>query len=187
MSVAPKKNVAKGRDYSFIFTKARFGGNGSVYNGNTNNNKKGNGNRKNQWGGNGSGGPLDGQDPDDDDEGEDYKDEDVLNVDLFPLTVNNASKSTHIEYTTNKPGAKLPSLHPKEFYWNGERPKLRPYIQRWYDHLNEFENYAALMFLQRCVPPNYKNIVLSHQTLVSCLQYLATYCANKEMYCKRAV
>ena len=43
------------------------------------------------------------------------------------------------------------------------------------------------MFLQRCVPPNYKDIVLSHQGLVPCLQYLATYCANEEMYCKKAV
>ena len=43
------------------------------------------------------------------------------------------------------------------------------------------------MFLQRCVPPNYKNIVLSHQDLVSSVQYLATYCADEEMHCKRAV
>ena len=60
-------------------------------------------------------------------------------------------------------------------------------MQWWYDHLNNFEDYAALMFLQRCVPPNYKNIVLSHQNLVSCLQYLGTYCVNEKMYYKRAV
>ena len=35
--------------------------------------------------------------------------------------------------TTSKPGAKLPSPNPKEFYWNGKRAKLRPYIQKLYD------------------------------------------------------
>ena len=65
--------------------------------------------------------------------------------------------------------------------------KLRPYIQRWYDYLQGFQDYAALMFLQWCVPPAYKNIVISIQTLIACLQHLATYCVNEEMYCKRAV
>ena len=43
------------------------------------------------------------------------------------------------------------------------------------------------MFLQLCVPPAYKNIVLSSSSLIACLQHLAMYCANEEMYCKRAV
>ena len=89
--------------------------------------------------------------------------------------------------TSCKPGAKLPTLHPKQFYWDGERARLRLYIQRWYDHLKSFQDYATLMFLQRCVPPNYQDLVLSHQRLVPCLQYLATYCANEEMYCKKAL
>ena len=92
-----------------------------------------------------------------------------------------------IKMTSCKPGAKLPTLHPKQFYWDGERARLRLYIQRWYDHLKSFQDYAALMFLQRCVPPNYQDLVLSHQRLVPCLQYLATYCANEEMYCKKAL
>ena len=94
---------------------------------------------------------------------------------------------TPAEKNTKKPGAKLPSLHPRQLYWNGERAKLRPFIQRWYDHLKGFQYYAALMFLQWCVPPAYKNIVLSTSSLVACLQHLAMYCANEEMYCKRAV
>ena len=43
------------------------------------------------------------------------------------------------------------------------------------------------MFLVRCVPPNYKNTVLSSTTLVGCLKKLATHCANEEMYCMKAV
>ena len=64
---------------------------------------------------------------------------------------------------------------------------LRPFIQRWYDHLGGFQGYPALMFLQRCVPPTYKNIVLNASSLIACLKHLAMYCANEEMYCKRAV
>ena len=53
---ASKKKTAQGKDYLFLFTMARFGGNGGAYNSN-NNTKKGKGNKRNQKGGNGSGGP----------------------------------------------------------------------------------------------------------------------------------
>ena len=41
------------------------------------------------------------------------------------------------------------------------------------------------MFLSRCVTPDFKELVLSYHELEPCLQNLATYCANEEMYCKR--
>ena len=41
------------------------------------------------------------------------------------------------------------------------------------------------MFLSRCVTPEYKTLVLSYYKLEPCLKFLATYCANKEMYCDR--
>ncbi len=41
------------------------------------------------------------------------------------------------------------------------------------------------MFLSRCVTPDFKELVLSYHKLEPCLQNLATYCANEEMYCKR--
>ena len=63
--------------------------------------------------------------------------------------------------------------------------KLRVYITRWYDHLIDFEDTSAIMFLSRCVTPEFKELVLSHHKLEPCLQVLATYCANEEMYCKR--
>ena len=57
----------------------------------------------------------------------------------------------------------------------------------WYDHLKGFQDYTALIFLRDCIPPNYKNIVLSSKTLVGFLKHLSTYCANEEMYCKKAL
>ena len=101
-------------------------------------------------------------------------------IDGHPLSLRNNPQWTPSEKSSKKPRAKLPSLHPKQFYWNGERAKLRPFIQRWYDHLGGFQDYPALMFLQRCVPPAYKNIVLSASSLIACLQHLAMYCANEE-------
>ena len=89
--------------------------------------------------------------------------------------------------SSKKLGAKLPSLHPRQLHWGGERAKLRPFIQRWYNHLSGFQDYPALMFLVRCVPLNYKNTILSSTTLVSCLKKMARHCANEEMYCLKAV
>ena len=41
------------------------------------------------------------------------------------------------------------------------------------------------MFLSRCDTPDFKELVLSYHELEPCLQNLATYCANEEMYYKR--
>ena len=82
-------------------------------------------------------------------------------------------------------GAKLPSLSAKQFFWKGQRAMLRPYIQMWYDHLKGFEDYATLIFLRDCVPKDYKKLFINSRTLVDCLKLLSTYCANKEMYCKK--
>ena len=41
------------------------------------------------------------------------------------------------------------------------------------------------MFLSRCFTPDFKELMLSNHELEPCLQNLATYCANEEMYCKR--
>ena len=38
-----------------------------------------------------------------------------------------------------------------------------------------------------CFPPKYKNIVLNTSSLVACLKKLATFCANEEMYQRKAV
>ena len=49
----------------------------------------------------------------------------------------------------------------------------------------DFEDSSAIMFLSRCVPSEFKELVLSYHKLEPCLQFLATYCVNKEMYCNR--
>ena len=108
------------------------------------------------------GNPPDDQDPDDDDEDNDKDDDDFPNDDGHWGSGGRARQRSSVERTSYKPGAKLPTLYPKQFYWDGEKARLRIYIQRWYDHLKTFQDYAALMFLQRCVPPNYQDIVLSH-------------------------
>merc|ERR1712239_28353 len=41
------------------------------------------------------------------------------------------------------------------------------------------------MFLSRCVTQEFKESVLSYYVFVPCLQNLANYCENEEMYCKR--
>ena len=67
---AHKKKSTGGKDYSFLFAKARVGGNGSVFKSNVNNTLKGIDNKRSQRHGDGSWGPPDGQDSDDDNEGE---------------------------------------------------------------------------------------------------------------------
>ena len=65
------------------------------------------------------------------------------------------------------------------------KAKLRVYIIRWYDLLKDFEDSSAIMFLSRCVTPEYKELFLSYHKLEPCITFLATYCANEEMYCDR--
>ena len=82
----------------------------------------------------------------------DGDDDDTPNGDGHWVSGSRSRQQSNTEMTSCKSGAKLPTLHPKQFYWDGERARLRLYIQRWYDHLKSFEDYAALMFLQRCIP-----------------------------------
>ena len=78
-------------------------------------------------------------------------------------------QQTFAENSSKQPSTKLPPLHPRQCYWNGERAKLRPYIQRWYDNLEGSQDEEALMFLQQCVPPAYKYIIQISSLLISCL------------------
>ena len=155
------------KDYSFLFTKARFGGSG--YGGGGDDNSGGNGHKKGSNKRNpdqpGRQGPSAGRNPGGGDDGDDDEDNEDDNDNSVVPTLDGHPLMPGPEWTPsglrpNKPGAKLPSLHPRQFYWNGERAKLRPLIQRWYDHLGGFQDHPALMFLQRCVPPIYKNMVL---------------------------
>ena len=46
---------------------------------------------------------------------------------LFTKT-ESAPQQTSAEKSSKQPSTKLPPLHPRQCYWNGERAKLRPYI-----------------------------------------------------------
>ena len=48
-----------------------------------------------------------------------------------------------------------------------------------------FQDYATLIFLGDYIPKDYKDLGINRGTLVNCLKLLSTYCANKEMYCKK--
>ena len=63
------------------------------------------------------------------------------------------------------------------------KAKLRVYIIRRWEQLKGFEDSSAIMFLSRCVTPEYIELVLTYTRLKPCLTFLATYCANEEMYC----
>ena len=122
-------------------------------------------------------------DRDDGEDNDEDNDSRPPSIDRYQLLLGNNTQWSPTKTSSKKPGAKLPSLHPRQLYWSGERAKLRPFIQRWYDHLSGFQDYPALMFLQQCVPPNYKKTVLNSTSLVACLKKLATHCANEKMYC----
>ena len=79
---------------------------------------------------------------------------------LFTKT-ESAPQQTSAEKSSKKPSAQLPPRHPRQCYWNRERARLIPYIQRWYDNLEGSQDEEALMFLQQCVPPAYKYVIQS--------------------------
>ena len=74
--------------------------------------------------------PPNDQDPDDDDDDDDGDDDDTPNGDGHQMSGSRARQQSNTEMTSGKPGAKLPTLHPKQFYWDGEKAGLRIYIQR---------------------------------------------------------
>ena len=151
-----------------------MGGEGNAYHGNPNR-KRDDDPRRPKKSGN-LGGTPGGDDPDGDADGND--DEDSPNGDGYSAS---GSNNTHRSLADQKPRSELPTLHHKSLEWDGVRAKLRLCLIRWYDYLKDFEDTSAIMFLSRCVTPEFKELVLSYFELIPCLQNLATYCANEEM------
>ena len=60
-----------------------------------------------------------GDDGDDDDEDEDNEDK-VPNIDGHQFSLGNNKQWPSAETSSKKPGAKLPSLHPRQHQWDGE-------------------------------------------------------------------
>ena len=88
------------------------------------------------------GGPPEGIDPDIDTDGD--EDDDSPNGDGYSAS---GSNNMHRSLADQRPRSKLPTLHHKSLEWDGVRAKLRVYIIRWYDYLNDFEDTSAIMFL----------------------------------------
>ena len=166
------------KDYSFLFKYSRWGGEGNAYNGNPNR-KRNDDTRRPKRSANPGGSPG-GNDPDDNTDGS--EDDDTPSGNGHSVS---GSSNMHHSLTDLRPRSKLLTLHHKSLEWDGVRAKHRVYIIRWYDYLIDFEDTSAIMFLSRCVTPEFKELVLSYHELEPCLQNLATYCANEEMYCKR--
>ena len=161
-SKLPPNNGNNGSgDLSFIFKYSRWGGEGYAYHGHPN--RKGNDDSRRPRRSGNSGGPPGGDDPNNDSDDED----DSPNGDG-----SSASDSNNTNRSFKKPRSKLPSLHHKSLEWDGVRAELRVYLIRWYDYLKDFEDTSAIMFLSRCVTPEFKELVLSYFVLVPCLQNL---------------
>ena len=172
---APRMNGPEKHSTAFLFAGTSFGGgagrssfltrgNGSSHSGGTAGGRNSDERRPGFPGingtGNGARGPPSGRelgDPDDNGDSRynnrgDDNSGDNPSGDGHPFLFGSGPRWAPVDNTPKKQGAKLPYLHPRQFSWNGERAKLRPYIQKWYDHLQGFQDYAALIFLQRYVP-----------------------------------
>ena len=76
---------------------------------------------------------------------------------------------------------KILTFHPKQALWNGERTKLRSYIQQWHTQLKGFSDKRAVAILQQCIPPPYIDIIQGSSTLMECLQILEKICAKETL------
>ena len=112
-----------GKNYSFLFKYARWGGEGGAYNGNPNR-KKNYDIRIPKRSGNHGGSP-DGNDPDDGDKNEGSGDDDTPNGDGHLISGNSYTPRS---LTDLRPRCKLPTLHHKSLEWDGVRAKLRVLI-----------------------------------------------------------
>ena len=160
-----------------MFKDTSSSGEGGDYNKDSNRKYRDNDRRSNDH----EGAP-DGNDPDDNDDNNHNGDDDISSGDRHSLTGNS---NTQTSSTDPRPGSKSTKLHHKSLQWNGMRANLRVYITNWQEHLKDIEDTSAIMFLSRCVPSEYRELVLSHTKLEVCLTYLGTYCANEDNYCDK--
>ena len=113
-----QKRKTSDDDYLFWFINTRFGGPAGAYYGN-NNKQKNDGNKRPRRE-DGDGNPPNDEDPDDDDDDKDGDhDDSTPNIDGHRLSVNNGHQLATTEVVLSKPGAILPTLHPKQLHWDG--------------------------------------------------------------------
>ena len=97
---------------------------------------------------------------------------------------------TSIKKTKTKEGRRpsqdetILTFHPKQALWNGERTKLRSYIQQWHTQLKGFSDMKAITSLQKCLPLPYIDFIQGSSTLLECLQILEKFCARETLKSK---
>ena len=112
--IALQRKDTEGKDYSFLFVDARFGGAGGAYNGSTNKRKKDDSKKpRNDGGGRGS---PDDHYPDDNGDNDDSGDNDTPNVDRHSVSSSSNPQHSNAEL---KQRAKLPTLSPKSLTLDG--------------------------------------------------------------------
>ena len=73
----------------------------------------------------------------------------------------------------------LKVFHPKQAVWNGERTKLRSYIQQWHTQFKGLWDKKAITILHKCLPPPYRDFIQDSPTLMECLQILEKFCVKE--------
>ena len=87
------------------------------------------------------------------------------NISTTSRTSQQHTLKTSIKKTKTKEGRRpsqdetILTFHPKQALWNGERTKLRSYIQQWHTQLKGFSDVKAITILQKCIPPPYIDII----------------------------
>ena len=73
----------------------------------------------------------------------------------------------------------LKVFHPKQAIWNGDRTKLRSYIQQWHTQFKGLSDKKAITSLHKCLPPPYTDFIQDSPTLMDCLQILEKFCVKE--------
>ena len=97
------------------------------------------------------------------------------------------SKSSGPMYAMGAP--KMPSLDPRNYYWNGNSAFLRYYIEKWRKLLDP-SNYSpaqAVNFMLSCVPINKKYIINDCSSLTEILNKLSLHTTDAETFLLRTI
>lgn len=83
----------------------------------------------------------------------------------------------------------MPTLDPKNYYWNGNTAFLRYYIEKWRKLLDP-SNYSpaqAVNFMLQCVPINKKYIINDCSSLTEILNKLSLYTTDEETFLLKTI
>ena len=105
---------------------------------------------------------LDIDEPDDNDVNNTNKEDNTPANGKQNPTKDNNNQARNVDL---RPGYKAIKFDCRTLQWNSDRSILRGYITNWQEHLKGIEDTSAIMFLSRCVPSIYRELILSHTQL----------------------